>query len=45
MKILSIHYGHNATVGLLKDGKIIFCQSEERINHLTPSFYRAKNQF
>jgi len=37
MKILSIHYGHNATVGLLKDGKIIFCQSEERINHLKNS--------
>jgi len=37
MKILSVHYGHNATVGLLKDGKVVFCQSEERINHLKNS--------
>lgn len=36
MKILGIHYGHNATVCLLENGKITFCQSEER-------FSRVKN--
>lgn len=37
MKILGIHCGHNATVSLLKDGKVIFCQSEERLNRLKNS--------
>ena len=37
MKILSVHYGHNATVALLIDGKIVFCQSEERLNKLKNS--------
>jgi carbamoyltransferase len=37
MKILSVHYGHNATIGLLKDGEVVFCQSEERLNGLKNS--------
>ena len=36
MHVLSIHTGHGATVGLLKDGKVIACTSEER-------FKRQKN--
>lgn len=32
MYILAIHTGHNATVGLLHDGKVIACTSEERFN-------------
>lgn len=34
MKILSVHFGHDATVALWKDGKIVFCQSEERLNRI-----------
>jgi carbamoyltransferase len=37
MKILGIHYGHNATIGLLQDGKVVFCQSEERLNRMKNS--------
>ncbi len=37
MKILGIYYGHNATVGLLEDGKVVFCQSEERLNRMKNS--------
>lgn len=37
MKILGIHCGHNATVALLEDGKMVFCQSEERLNRLKNS--------
>lgn len=37
MKIISVHYGHNATAALLKDGKIVFCQGEERLNKLKNS--------
>jgi carbamoyltransferase len=32
MYVLALHLGHNATVGLLKDGKVISCTSEERFN-------------
>lgn len=32
MKILGIHDGHNATACILKDGEIIACIQEERIN-------------
>lgn len=34
---LGIHFGHNATVAVIKDGKLIFCQSEERLNRLKNS--------
>ncbi|HNY97509.1 MAG TPA: carbamoyltransferase C-terminal domain-containing protein [Candidatus Pacearchaeota archaeon] len=37
MKILGIHYGHNATVALMEDGKITFACSEERFNRLKNS--------
>ncbi|MDP3954013.1 MAG: carbamoyltransferase C-terminal domain-containing protein [bacterium] len=37
MKILGIHYNHNATAALLEDGEIKFCQSEERISRLKNS--------
>ncbi|MEK7498450.1 MAG: carbamoyltransferase N-terminal domain-containing protein, partial [Patescibacteria group bacterium] len=37
MKILGIYFGHNATVGLMQNGKVIFCQSEERFNRLKNS--------
>ncbi len=37
MKILGINYGHNATVCLMEDGKIVFCQSEERLNRIKNS--------
>ncbi|TAK22390.1 MAG: hypothetical protein EPO26_11885 [Chloroflexota bacterium] len=30
MNVLGIHFGHNATVALLTDGRIVFCESEER---------------
>ncbi len=29
---LGIHYGHNATIAVVKNGRLIFCQSEERLN-------------
>src|SRR5260221_9030726 len=29
---LGISYGHNATVAVIADGKLIFCQSEERLD-------------
>jgi carbamoyltransferase len=32
MKILGIHYGHDANVGLLEDGEVTFAISEERLN-------------
>ena len=34
---LGIHYGHNATVAVVKDGRLIFCQSEERLNRIKNS--------
>jgi carbamoyltransferase len=37
MKVLGIHYGHNATVCLAEEGKITFCQSEERFSRLKNS--------
>lgn len=37
MNILGIHYGHNATVALVKDGQLVFCMSEERFNRLKNS--------
>ena len=37
MKILGIYFGHNATVGLMQNGRVIFCQSEERFNRLKNS--------
>jgi len=37
MKVLGIHYGHNATVCLVEDGKVTFCQSEERLSRLKNS--------
>lgn len=35
--IIGIMYGHNATVAVAKKGKIIFCQSEERLNRIKNS--------
>jgi carbamoyltransferase len=37
MNILGIHYGHNATVCLMQDGRVTFCQSEERLNRIKNS--------
>ncbi len=37
MTILGVHYGHNATVAVIKDGKLIFAMSEERLNRLKNS--------
>jgi carbamoyltransferase len=37
MNILGIHYGHNATVAYIKDGKLEFAMSEERFNRLKNS--------
>lgn len=34
MNILGVHYGHNATVCLIQDGRVTFCQSEERLNRI-----------
>ena len=34
---LGLHYGHNATVAVSKNGEIIFCQSEERLNRIKNS--------
>lgn len=35
--IISIHFGHNATVALLENGKITECVSEERFNRIKNS--------
>lgn len=35
--VIGIAYGHNATVAVAKKGKIIFCQSEERLNRIKNS--------
>lgn len=37
MNILGIHYGHNATVALVQNGKLVFAMSEERFNRLKNS--------
>lgn len=37
VKIISIHYGHNASVAYLQDGEIKFCVSEERLNGIKNS--------
>jgi len=37
MNILGIHYGHNATVALSQNGRIVFAMSEERLNRLKNS--------
>ncbi|MFA6339051.1 MAG: carbamoyltransferase C-terminal domain-containing protein [Candidatus Paceibacterota bacterium] len=37
VNIIGIHYGHNATVALLKNGKITDCVSEERFNRIKNS--------
>ena len=37
MKILGVHYGHNATAALAVDGKLVFAMSEERFNRLKNS--------
>ena len=34
---LGIGYGHCATVALIRDGALVFCQSEERLNRLKNS--------
>ena len=34
---LGVHYGHNATIAVVKDGKLVFCQSEERFNRIKNS--------
>lgn len=34
---LGICYGHNATIAVIKDGKLVFCQSEERLNRIKNS--------
>lgn len=34
---LGLHYGHNATVAVSENGKIVFCQSEERLNRIKNS--------
>lgn len=34
MNVLSIHDGHNASAAFFKDGKLIDCVSEERINRI-----------
>lgn len=34
MNVLGVHYGHNATLCLMQNGKITFCQSEERFNRI-----------
>lgn len=35
--VIGICYGHNATVAVAKNGEIIFCQSEERLNRIKNS--------
>lgn len=34
---LGICYGHNATVAVVRDGELVFCQSEERLNRIKNS--------
>ena len=34
---LGIAYGHNATVAVVRDGELVFCQSEERRNRIKNS--------
>jgi carbamoyltransferase len=34
---LGISYGHNATVAVVADGRLIFCQSEERLDRIKNS--------
>ena len=34
MIILGLHFGHDASVTLLKDGKIIFCIEKERVSRI-----------
>jgi predicted NodU family carbamoyl transferase len=36
--VLGIVYEHDATVCLMEDGKIVFCQSEERFDRVKQSF-------
>lgn len=37
IKIISIHYGHNASVAYLQNGEVKFCASEERFNRIKNS--------
>lgn len=37
MRFLGVHYGHNATACLIEDGRVTFCQSEERLNRIKNS--------
>lgn len=37
MKVLGIVYEHDATVCLMEDGKVTFCQGEERFNRIKES--------
>ncbi|MBI3513304.1 MAG: hypothetical protein HY060_04465 [Proteobacteria bacterium] len=37
MHHLGVAYGHNATVAVVADGELIYCQSEERLNRLKNS--------
>ena len=37
VKIISVHYGHNASDAYLQDGEIKFCASEERFNRIKNS--------
>jgi predicted NodU family carbamoyl transferase len=37
MKVLGVAYEHNATVCLMEDGEVTFCQSEERLNRIKNS--------
>lgn len=34
---LGVHYGHNATIAVVREGELIFCQSEERLNRIKNS--------
>jgi carbamoyltransferase len=34
---LGINYGHNATIAVVRDGQLVFCQSEERFNRIKNS--------
>ncbi|WP_301102379.1 carbamoyltransferase C-terminal domain-containing protein [Propionivibrio sp.] len=43
MTILSIHTGHNSTVGLLDQGKLVGLLSEEKINNIKNSAAFPKN--
>lgn len=35
---LGLAYGHNATVAVVEDGRVAFCQSEERLNRFKNAF-------